>query len=276
MTIRTRAAAALTCSAFAVLAASAFAADAPAAPAAPAAVAAAPASAPVVPYVMPASTPAYIRAAIDSADRNAESKARDTNRKPAELLMLSGVKPGDRVVEFASFGQYFTQLLSDIVGPQGRIYMLDLPYTAGRSGAPSGAFVDKHANTQYTLVNYNSVELPQNVDIVFNVLYYHDLGLNSIDTAALNAKIFKALKPGGVFFIVDHNARPGSGTEDTKKLHRIDPTIIKKEVTAAGFQLVEESKLLAYPTDDHTQMVFSPGLRGMTDQTTFVFRKPKK
>jgi predicted methyltransferase len=153
--------------------------------------------------------------------------------------------------------------------------MLDLPYTAGRSGVPSGAFVDKHPNTQYTLVNYNSVELPQNVDIVFNVLYYHDLSLNSIDTAVLNAKIFKALKPGGVFFVVDHNARPGSGTEDTKKLHRIDPAIIRAEVAKAGFKLEDESKLLAYATDDHTQMVFAPGLRGMTDQTVFKFRKPK-
>ncbi len=239
--------------------------------------AATPAAAPAaVPYVLPANTPAYIRSAIDSADRGAEAKARDANRKPAELLMLSGIKPGDRVVEFASFGQYFTQLLSDIVGPQGRIYMLDLPYTAARAGVASGAFVDKHPNTQYTLVNYNGVELPQNVDAVVNVLYYHDLFINGIDTAALNAKIFKALKPGGVFFIVDHNAEAGSGTRDVKKLHRVDPAVIRQEVIAAGFKLEEESKLLAYPTDDHTQLVFAPGLRGMTDQTVFKFRKPKK
>jgi predicted methyltransferase len=266
--------AALTCTAAGTYATHLFAAEATA-PAATAP-AAAPAPPPAVPYVMPASTPAYIRAAIESADRNAETRARDTNRKPAELLMLSGIKPGDRVVEFASFGQYFTALLSDIVGPKGRVYMLDLPYTAARAGAPSGAFVDKHANTQYTLVNYNSVELPANVDAVLNVLYYHDLPLNDIDTAVLNAKIFKALKPGGVFFVVDHNAEAGSGSRDTKKLHRIDPAVIRQQVTAAGFKLETESKLLAYASDDHTQLVFAPGLRGMTDQTVFVFRKPKK
>ena len=229
-----------------------------------------------LPYVMPASTPAYIRAAVESAERAADAKARDANRKPAELLTLAGLKPGDRIVEFASFGQYFTQLLSDVVGAQGRVYMFDLPYTAGRSAANSGAFVEKHPNTQYTLVNYNGVELPQNVDAVLNVLYYHDLPLNNIDTAALNAKIFKALKPGGVFFIVDHNATAGSGARDVKTLHRIDPAVIKAEVTKAGFELVEESKLLAYPSDDHTQLVFAPGLRGMTDQTVFKFRKPGK
>lgn len=247
----------LACTALGAIAAPALAADAAA-------------------YVVPAGTPTYIRSAVESTGRSAEQQARDVNRKPAEVLTLSGVKPGDRVVEFASFGQYFTTLLSDIVGPKGIVYMFDLPYTEKRAGDASRAFVAAHSNAKYQLVDYNTLELPQNVDIVFNVLYYHDLKLNDIDTASLNARIFKALKPGGIFFIVDHNAEPGSGTRDTKKLHRIDPAIIKQEVTAAGFELVTESKLLARPGDDHTQMVFAPGIRGLTDQTIFKFRKPAK
>ena len=249
----------------------AVAADAPAATAAPAA-----AAPPAVPYVIPAGTPKYIVSAVESPGRKAEDKVRDFNRKPAELLVLSGVKPGDKVVEFASVGQYFTTLLSDIVGPKGVVYMYDLPYTEARAGAASRAFVAAHANSKYELVDYNALKLPEKMDVVFNVLYYHDLGLNNIDTASLNKRIFDALKPGGIFFIVDHNAVPGSGTTDTKKLHRIDPEVIRKEVTAAGFELVQESKLLARATDDHTQMVFTPGLRGMTDQSIFKFRKPKK
>ncbi len=227
-------------------------------------------------YQVPAGTPAYVRSAVESTARSAEHEARDANRKPAEVLTLSGVKPGDTVVEFASFGQYFTTLLSDIVGPKGVIYMYDLPYTEQRAGAASRAFVASHANSKYELVDYNTLELPQNVDIVFNVLYYHDLPLNSIDTASLNKRIFESLKPGGIFFVVDHNAEAGSGTRDTKKLHRIDPAVIKTEVTAAGFELVEQSKLLAHADDDHTQMVFAPGLRGLTDQTIFKFRKPAR
>jgi predicted methyltransferase len=234
------------------------------------------AAAPPTPYVMPAKIPGYIRKAVESKSRPEAHTARDANRKPAELLALSGVKPRDRVIEFASFGQYFTTLVSDIVGKKGMVYMYDLPYTEARSGAASKAFVAAHPNARYELVDYNTVELPQNIDVVFNVLYYHDLPLNKIDTANLNARIFKSLKPGGVFFIVDHNAEAGSGMRDTQKLHRIDPAIIKQELLAAGFELVEESKLLAYPTDNHTQMVFSPGLRGMTDQSVFKFRKPKK
>jgi predicted methyltransferase len=256
---------ALLCAAALGLASPSFAADPAAAPAVP-----------PVPYVMPAGTPAYIKAAVESATRAPEQVARDVNRKPAELLMLSGIKPGDRVVEFASAGQYFTPMLSDIVGPKGVVYMYDLPYTETRAGAGSRAFVASHPNSRYELIDYNMLEMPQNIDVVYIVLYYHDLPLNKIDTAALNAKIFKALKPGGIYFIVDHNARPGSGTEDTQKLHRIDSAVIKQEVTAAGFELVEESKLLARADDDHTKMVFTPGLRGLTDQSIFKFRKPKK
>jgi predicted methyltransferase len=244
--------------------------------AAPAAAPAAATAPPVATYAVPAKAPAYIKSAVESPSRSAEQTARDANRKPAELLMLSGVKPGDKVVEFASAGQYFTGMLSDIVGAKGQVYMYDLPYTEARFGAASRAFATAHPNTKFEIVDFNTLELPKDVDVVFNVLYYHDLPLNSIDTASLNGRILKALKPGGIFFIVDHNAEAGSGTRDTKALHRIDPTVIKKEVTAAGFELVEESKLLAHPEDDHTKMVFTPGTRGVTDQTIFKFRKPKK
>ena len=236
----------------------------------------APAAAATATYEVPKGTAAYIRKAVENPARSAEQRARDVNRKPAQVLTLSGVKPGDKVVEFASFGQYFTSMLSDIVGPKGMVYMYDLPYTEKRAGEASRAFVAAHPNAKYELVDYNTLALPPGVDIVFNVLYYHDLPLNNIDTASLNKRIFEALKPGGTFFVVDHNAAPGSGTRDTKALHRIDPAIIRQEVTAAGFELVEESSLLAHPGDDHTQMVFSPGLRGLTDQTIFKFRKPRK
>jgi predicted methyltransferase len=247
--------------------------------AAPALAGEAPAAAPPKPYSIPANVPDYVRKAVQSPDRTPAMTARDADRKPAELLALSGVKPGDKVVEFAGFGQYFTTMLSSIVGERGSILMVDLPYTEARSGAASREFVAKHPNTKYEIVDYNAVVLPENVDVVFNVLYYHDLSIQKptpIDTAALNAKIFKALKPGGVFFIVDHNAAPGSGTRDTETLHRIDPEVIRKEVKAAGFELVEDSKLLANPQDDHSWMVFAGGKRGTTDQAVLKFRKPAR
>jgi predicted methyltransferase len=236
----------------------------------------APAAAPPKPYTIPAGVPDYVRKAVQSPERTKAMTDRDGDRKPAELLALSGVKPGDKVVEFASFGQYFTTMLTSIVGDKGMVYMYDLPYLEARTGAASRDFVAKHPNAKFEVIDFNAVKLPENVDIVFNVLYYHDLSLNNIDVAALNAKIFKALKPGGIFFIVDHNARPGSGTADTERLHRIDPEVIRREVKAAGFELVEDSKLLANPEDDHSWMVFAGGKRGTTDQAVLKFRKPAR
>jgi predicted methyltransferase len=236
----------------------------------------APVAGPVKPYVMPAGVPDYIRQAVQSPARTKAMTDRDADRKPAELLALSGVKPGDKVVEFAAFGQYFTTMLTSIVGPQGSVHMVDLPYTEARSGVASREFVSKNPNARYEVVDYNALTLGQDVDVVFNVLYYHDLPLNKVDTAPLNAKILRALKPGGIYFIVDHNAAPGSGTRDTERLHRIDPEVIKKEVLAAGFELVEDSKLLANPADDHSAMVFAGGTRGTTDQAVLKFRKPAR
>jgi predicted methyltransferase len=222
------------------------------------------------------SIPQYVRDAVASKDRPAADVARDAARKPAELLALAGVKPGDKVVEYGAFGQYFTRFLADIVGPKGSVTMIDLPYTEQRSGKASRDFAAAHPNTRYVNQDYNTAELPANLDAVVIVLYYHDLSLNKIDIPSFNARVFKALKPGGTYFIVDHNARPGSGREDTQKIHRIDPAVVKQEIQAAGFELVTDSKLLANPADDHTAMVFSGGIRGETDQSVLKFRKPLK
>lgn len=219
--------------------------------------------------------PDYITKAVASSERPEAMTSRDALRHPAETLALSGIEPGDTVVEFAGFGQYYTTLLSEIVGPNGKVMVYDMPYTDRFAGEPSRAFDAAHDNTEYHQVDYNTISLPRNVDVVYDVLYYHDLVLNKVDTAALNKKIFDALKPGGVYLIIDHNAEPGSGARDVESLHRIDPEVIRKEVTAAGFVLEEESKLLANAEDDHKQGVFQMSERGTTDQSTFKFVKPE-
>lgn len=227
-------------------------------------------------YVIPSGTPAYVRAAVQSAERTSAMTDRDVLRKPAETLTLSRVEPGQRIVEIAGFGQYYTTLLSTIVGDNGEIHVFDLPYTEARAGAASRAFADAHPNTTYNVVDYNAAEFPDEVDIVFNVLYYHDLIINDIDTAAMNAKLFAALKPGGRYVIIDHKAEDGSGWRDAETLHRMGAEKIVEEVTAAGFELSVDSDLLANPADPRTAMIsFAPGQRGTTDQAFFIFTKPE-
>ena len=95
------------------------------------------------------------------------------------------------------------------------------------------------------------------------------------DVPAFNKAVFAALKPGGVYVVLDHAAVAGSGISATETLHRIDPARVKSDVLAAGFKLDAESTILANAADDHTKKVFDPSVRGHTDQFLFRFKKPK-
>jgi predicted methyltransferase len=231
-------------------------------------------------YRVPANTPANIKRAVESTARPAEQRARDADRKPAETLMLLGVAEGQRVVELAAFGHYWTNMLVDAVGASGQVTLVDMPWTDRFGGEAGRAFDAAHANATYTQAHYNQMELPQNVDAVLMVQFYHDLkrtnASESVDTADMNRKILAALKPGGIYLVIDHNAEAGSGWRDATTLHRIDPAAIKSEVTAAGFTLVEDSNLLANPADDRKIGMRDASIRGRTDQAVLVFRKPAR
>lgn len=222
--------------------------------------------------------PAHILRAVESTDRSEEQMARDPGRKPGEVLALAGLNEGDRVAEITTFGQYYTPILVEAVGPSGHVYMYDMPYLSafneGTVGEAGQAFADARANAEYHIMDYSDLELPAGLDAVYNVLYYHDLQGVEVDTAALNAKIFAALNPGGKYLIVDHLAEAGSGWRDSTTIHRIGKEVIVEEITAAGFELIVDSDILANPEDDHTAMVFSPGMRGGTDRAVLVFQKP--
>ena len=231
-------------------------------------------------YRVPAAAPANIKRAVESPARPAEQRARDADRKPAETLMLLDLAEGERVVELAAFGHYWTHMLVEAVGPSGQVHMVDMPWIERFGGEPARAFDAAHANATFTQAHYNQMQLPTNVDAVLMVQFYHDLkrssASESVDTADMNRKILAALKPGGIYLVVDHNAEAGSGWRDASTLHRIDPATIKSEVTAAGFELVQDSPLLANPADDRKQNMRAEGLRGRTDQAVLVFRKPAR
>jgi predicted methyltransferase len=113
--------------------------------------------------------------------------------------------------------------------------------------------------------------------MVWTAQNYHDYPdefMGRIDPAQLNRAVFDLLKPGGTYFIVDHEAAAGSGMRDTERLHRIDPAVVRQQVEAAGFQFVGQSQVLDNPADDHSRPVFHPSVRGRTDQFVMRFLKP--
>ncbi|MDR2212112.1 MAG: hypothetical protein LBE21_00600 [Pseudomonadales bacterium] len=222
-----------------------------------------------------ADVPAHIARGVAAADRTEEMTVRDAARKPAETLMLAGLKEGEHIAELAALGLYYSTILSAALGSEGQLDMYDMPFMEQFGAITAGnAFAATHPNSSYTAVHFNDIEFAPNLDAVYNILFYHDLQGQDVDTAALNAKIFAALKPGGIYLVVDHRAEDGSGWRDSSTIHRIGKEVIVEEVTAAGFELAQDSDLLANPDDDKTKMVFAPGTRGSTDQAVLVVRKP--
>jgi predicted methyltransferase len=228
-----------------------------------------------------AAPPANLTAALGDTKRPPADSSRDMARKPAELLALGEVKPGQKVADFMMGGGYFTRILSAAVGPKGQVYAYQssefIKFRAAY-GTEQSAVVADYKNVTPLTAPLSAVGLPDGLDLVLTVQNYHDLHLKAFpkETAdEVNKQVFKALKPGGVYLVVDHAALAGAPTETSDLLHRIDIAVVKKEVEAAGFKLVAEDKMLMNADDPHTANVFRPEIRGKTDQFVLKFRKPK-
>jgi predicted methyltransferase len=229
--------------------------------------------------------PAYISAAVADSGRPTEDQQRDANRKPAETVLFAGLKPGNKVIELVPGRGYFTRIFSKVVGPKGHVYALSpprRPNAAPDSPDPVAATTAIAADPAYSNVSVQAgplatVNAPEPADVVFTAQNYHDVhNVANIDMVAFNRSVFAALKPGGVYVVLDHAAAAGSGGRDTSTLHRIDPETVKSEVLAAGFVFAGESLILNNPQDAHTAPVFDAAIRGKTDQFILKFRKPKK
>lgn len=226
-------------------------------------------------------TPAFVTAAVADPHRPKADTNRDADRLPAIMLGFSGIKPGDRVAELIPAGGYSTRLLSAAVGPKGHVYSINLATIAQRIRDQIKPVVNDpaYANVTVSDQDLSDLKLPEPVDLVWTAQNYHDFknpGMFYADTEAMDKAVFAALKPGGLYVIIDHVAAPGSGTRDTGTLHRIDPAVVKTEVTAAGFRLLRQSTALGNANDPHTARV--PGQGGIGDKSDkffLVFQKPR-
>lgn len=220
-------------------------------------------------------------AAVADAKRPEADIKRDAERKPADMLAFAGVRPGYKVADFIPGSGYFTRLFSDVVGRKGVVYMYEPSEFAKFSKSPlpaNGSHPDPaRPNIVFLTGPANDFAAPEKLDVVWTSQNYHDLKDSfaaPADTAQVNKAIFAALKPGGVYIVLDHVALPDT-PDATDKLHRIDPAIVRKEVEAAGFVFDGETDVLHNANDPHTVKVFDPSIRGHTDQFVYRFRKPK-
>jgi predicted methyltransferase len=215
---------------------------------------------------------------LNDTRRPAADTARDEARKPVDMLAFAGVRSGMKVMDLIPGGGYFTRLYAAAVGPEGHVYAyqpteFDI-FLKGKE-PPVNAVAAAYPNVTVVRASLSALAVPEKLDIIWTSQNYHDLKNGGIaDTVAVNKAAFAALKPGGIYIVLDHAADAGSGVRDTATLHRIDEATVKAEVIAAGFELADESNVLRNPADPHTLAVFDPAIRGHTDQFVLKFRKP--
>lgn len=226
---------------------------------------------------MATAVPVYVTQAVADPTRPQGDIDHDALRLPAETLAFAGVKPGMKVAEFFPGGGYFTRPLSDVVGPSGHVFGIENAKWDDGSDAKVAAAVKNH-NVSIQSVKFGDFSLPQKVDLVWITQNYHDLHIakyGPVDMAAFNRHVYDSLKPGGIYFILDHQANPRTGEAQIAALHRIEKSQVIREVEAAGFKLVADGNALHRAGDDHTRSVFDKSIRGHTDQFMLRFVKPQ-
>ena len=224
-----------------------------------------------------------VAAAFADPAREASDRAQDAHRQGPALMQFAGVKSGDKVMDLIPGAGYFTRAFSRVVGPRGHVYaMWPQQYAEQSVQAVNDLKAQSKAAPYRNVTVYtqpaNALSAPEPLDLVFTSQNFHDYNDPfmgpGVSTAQFARQAYAALKPGGVFLVVDHVAAAGSGLRDTDTLHRVDPAAIKAQAAAAGFTFAGELGVLRNPADDHSLPVFNPAIRGRTDQVVFKFVKP--
>ena len=221
------------------------------------------------------------RALADPA-RKTQADAADARRKPGPLIALAGVSPGDKVLDLIPGSGYWTRIFSKIVGPDGKVFAV-WPQAYAREATGNIADMRKLSADRYygnivTEVQPTTrLSAPEPLDVVWTSQNFHDYPdefMGKGDPSQLARDAFGLLKPGGVFIVIDHMAKPGRGLADTDTLHRVDPAAVRKIAEGAGFKFGGESKVLVNPADPLDIPVFAKSIRGHTSRFAYKFVKP--
>jgi predicted methyltransferase len=220
--------------------------------------------------------------ALAAPDRVEADRALDAGRKSELWLSFFGVAPGQRVAEIAAGGGYTSELLARIVGPSGGVYAENPSFFLQRFAEKPWSERLAKPIMKNVVRSDGEPDAPfpagtQGLDAVLSVLVYHDTVWLNVDRAAMNRAVFAALRPGGVYGVIDHSGRPGTGTTETQTLHRIEESVLRSEVEQAGFVLDAEASFLRNAADTRDWSA-SPRVagekRGTSDRFVLRFKKP--
>jgi len=224
-------------------------------------------------------------AAVGHAGRSSDDLKRDALDHPAEVLRLAGIKPGMRVADFLAADGYYSELLSYIVGPKGHVLLINnAAYDQWSENAWEKRLVNgRLPNVEHRTMEVGHLDIPDHsLDAILLIKVYHDLYWVATEgpwpkmdpNVALN-EIARVVKPGGVLLLVDHSAKPGTGSADAGSLHRIDEAYARRDFEKHGFSYVSKSDVLRRPDDPRDQITYKGPMVGKTDRFVMVFRKSR-
>jgi predicted methyltransferase len=222
--------------------------------------------------------------ALADPGRLAGDRSLDERRQTARLLRFFRIGPDMVVADLFSGGGYWSEAVSLVVGPRGRVLAHNSPASLERAGADlEGRYAGgRLRNVERLVAGNEELRLPaESFDVVLLLNAYHDAyhadraaPWAPLDGPALLARIHAALKPGGVLGVVDHVADPAMPAAEAAFLGRIDPARLQADIETAGFVLESRSDMLRNPTDDRRVSVFEPGVGESADRVVLRFRKP--
>jgi predicted methyltransferase len=242
------------------------------------------AEAPPAPYTPAADVPDPIKAAIAAPDRTDDDRALDAGRKPGEVLAFFRIAAGQKVGELFAGGGYSSELIARIIGDGGALYSQNSKEVLDRFARKPWSERAARPVMKHVVALERPIDDPfpatvRDLDAVITILNYHDAVWQKADRPKMNKAVLAALKPGGVYAIIDHSAAAGSGVRDVETLHRIDEEVVKQEVTAAGFKLDASSDVLRNPADSrdwNSSPRQAAERRGTSDRFVLRFVKPAK
>ena len=221
--------------------------------------------------------------AVAQPGRSAADLKRDAIDHPAEVLRLAAIKPGMRVADFLAGNGYYSELLSHIVGPKGQVLLLNNEAYEKWSGKRWQGRLEngRLPNVEHRTIDVEHLDLADHsLDAILLIKVYHDLywvdkdhEWPKMDPNTVLNEIARVLKPGGTLLLVDHSAKPGTGSAEAGTLHRIDEAYARADFEKHGFSFVTSSDVLRRPDDPRDAPTYEGPMVGKTDRFAMVFRK---
>lgn len=225
-------------------------------------------------------TASKLRAALDDPARPEADRERDRNRRPLETLEFFGFTDEMTVLELVPGGGWYTRLLAPTLAERGRLYVSigtrnveeNLLGTAGFEAVevlPFDAIGEREASRR---LNLQPFSFPvDDVDLVLTFRNLHNF--TESGRAEMNRAVYGALRPGGLYGVVDHTRRHME-PDWSENWRRMDPVLMIREIEAAGFEFVDYSDVHWRPDDELAYEVGRASVTGNTDRFTMLFRKP--